>query len=76
MLKSKLKEITRWGITVRGCSVFFRTKEAAVKAGIMSIKVDPNTKMFEEYRLWDVTQRPAKIIDEKQFDRTILITEK
>ena len=37
------------------------------------LKMNPETRMFEEYRLWDLTSGVPELIDEQRFDRTILI---
>jgi len=74
MFETKANTITRWGLTIRGSDVYFPTKEMAIKIGKMTLKMNPETKMFEEYRLWDRTFRKPKLIDEQRFDRTILIT--
>lgn len=73
MLEAKTKTITRWGLTIEGCDVFFPTKETAIKIGKLTLKMNPKTKMFEEYRLWDISYRAPRLMDEKRFDRTILI---
>ncbi len=74
MFDQKLKKITRWGLTINGHSVYFRTKESAIKVGIISTKADSKTTMFEEYLLWDISKNPANLLDKKIFDRTNLIS--
>ena len=73
MLEAKTKTITRWGLTIRGSDVYFPKKETAIKIGRLSLKMNPETRMFEEYRLWDLTSGVPELIDEQRFDRTILI---
>lgn len=74
MLGAKTKTIIRWGLTIDGCDVFFPTKQTTIHIGRMALKVNPNTILFEEYRLWNLVpgKRP-ELIDEQRFDRTILI---
>lgn len=74
MFETKQQYIVRWGLTIRGSDVYFPTKEKAIRIGKMALRTEPGTKMFEEYRLWDLTpsEHPT-ILDEKRFDRTILI---
>lgn len=73
MFEPKTKELTRWGLTIDGSDVYFPKKETAIKIGKMTLKMNPETKMFEEYRLWDLTSGAPKLIDKQRFDRTILI---
>ena len=73
MLEAKTKTITRWGLTIKGCDVFFPAKETAIKIGKLTLKMNSETKMFEEYRLWDISYGAPRLLDEKRFDRTILI---
>lgn len=73
MFELKTKTITRWGLTIRGSDVYFPKKETAIKIGRLTLKMNPETQMFEEYRLWDLTSSVPKLIDEQRFDRTILI---
>ena len=73
MLEAKTKTMTRWGLTIKGCDVFFPTKETAIKIGKLTLKMNSETKMFEEYRLWDISYGAPRLLDEKRFDRTILI---
>lgn len=73
MFEAKTKTITRWGLTIRGSDVYFPKKETAIKIGKLSLKMNPETKMFEEYRLWDISYGDPRLIDEQRFDRTILI---
>lgn len=76
MFETKKKYIVRWGLTIRGSDVYFPTKETAIRIGKITLRTNPETIMFEEYRLWDLT--PGKhpvILDEKRFDRTTLIQE-
>lgn len=73
MFEAKTKTITRWGLTIRGSDVYFPKKETAIKIGRLSLKMNPETKMFEEYWLWDISYGAPRLIDEKRFDRTILI---
>lgn len=73
MFEPKTKTITRWGLTIRGSDVYFPKKETAIKIGRLTLKMNPGTLMFEEYRLWDLTSGVPKLIDEQRFDRTILI---
>jgi len=74
MFEPKNKTITRYGLTIRGTDVYFSKKETAISIGKLSLIMNPETKMFEEYRLWDVTRsRRPKLIDEQRFDRTILL---
>lgn len=77
MFGTKQKYIVRWGLTIKESDVYFPTKEKAIKIGKMALKTDRGVKMFEEYRLWDLTpSRHPTILDEKRFDRTILIQDK
>lgn len=46
MLESKTKTITRWGLTIKGCDVFFPTKETAIKIGKMALKTNPGVVFF------------------------------
>ncbi|EXZ94418.1 hypothetical protein M065_3154 [Bacteroides fragilis str. Korea 419] len=39
----------------------------------MTLKMNPETQMFEEYRIWDLTSGVSQLIDEQRFDRTVLI---
>lgn len=74
MFEPKTKQITRWGLTFRGSDVYFPKKETAIRIGKMSLRMDPATKLFEEYRLWWLVHgKSPNIIDEQRFDRTILI---
>lgn len=74
MFESKTKLMTRWGLTIRGSDVYFPKKGTAIRIGKMSLRMNPDTKLFEEYRLWWLVHgKPPKIIDEQRFDRTILI---
>lgn len=73
MFELKTKAITRWGLTIQGSDVYFPKKETAIRIGKMSLRMNPETKMFEEYRLWDLTSGVPQLIDEQRFDRTILI---
>lgn len=73
MFEPKTKTITRWGLTIRGSDVYFPKKETAIKFGRLTLKMNLDTKMFEEYRLWDLTSGFPELIDEQRFDRTILI---
>ena len=73
MFEAKTKTITRWGLTIRGSDVYFPKKETAIKIGTLALKMNPETKMFEEYRLWDISYGDPRLIDEQRFDRTILI---
>lgn len=73
MFEPKTKAITRWGLTIQGADVFFPKKETTIKIGRMTLKVNPGTRMFEEYRLWDLASGTPTLIDEQRFDRTILI---
>lgn len=74
MFEAKTKTITRWGLTIKGCDVFFPTKETAIRIGKMSFRIDPDIKFFEEYRLFSMPPgKPPIPIDEQRFDRTILI---
>uniref|UniRef100_UPI00356535BE hypothetical protein n=1 Tax=Bacteroides fragilis TaxID=817 RepID=UPI00356535BE len=73
MFEPKTKAITRWGITIRGADVYFPKKETAIHIGKLTLKMNPETQMFEEYRLWDLTSGVSQLIDEQRFDRTILI---
>lgn len=74
MFEPKTKDITRWGLTIRGSDVYFPKKETAINIGKMTLKMNPGTKMFEEYRLWDISTGVPQLIDEQRFDRTILIS--
>ncbi len=76
MFEPKTKTITRWGLTIQGSDVYFPKKETAIKIGRLTIKMNPETQMFEEYRLWDLTSSVPQLIDEQRFDRTILIQNK
>lgn len=51
MFEPKTKAITRWGLTIRGTDVFFPKKETTIKIGRLTLKMNPETRMFEEYRL-------------------------
>lgn len=74
MLEPQTKQITRFGLTIASSDVYFPQKETAIKIGKMSLRMNPDTKLFEEYRLWWLEPgKPPKIIDEQRFDRTILI---
>ncbi|WP_349882393.1 hypothetical protein [Bacteroides cellulosilyticus] len=73
MFELKTKAITRWGLTIRGSDVYFPKKETAIKIGRLTQRMNPETQMFEEYRLWDLTSGVPQLIDEQRFDRTILI---
>lgn len=73
MFELKTKAITRWGLTIRGNDVYFPKKETAIKIGRLTQRMNPETQMFEEYRLWDLTSGVPQLIDEQRFDRTILI---
>lgn len=74
MLEAKTKTITRWGLNIKGCDVFFPTKETAIRIGRMSLRMNPDIKFFEEYRLFSMPPgKPSVLIDEQRFDRTILI---
>lgn len=74
MFGAKTKTITRWGLNIKGCDVFFPTKETAIRVGKMSLKMNPDIIFFEEYRLWNlVPGKHPELIDEQRFDRTILI---
>ena len=73
MHEPQTKQITRFGLTITGLDVYFPQKETVIKIGKMSLRMNPDTKLFEEYRLWwlEPGEHP-KIIDEQRFDRTIL----
>lgn len=73
MFEPKTKNITRWGLTIQGSDVYFPKKETAIKIGRLTLKMNPETQMFEEYRLWDLTSGVPQLVDEQRFDRTILI---
>lgn len=73
MFELKTKTVIRWGLTIRGADVFFPKKETTIKIGRLTLKINPETKMFEEYRLWDLSSGVPQLIDEQRFDRTILI---
>lgn len=74
MFELKTKAVTRWGLNIKGCDVFFPTKETAIRIGKMSLRMNLDIKFFEEYRLFDLPPGKAPIlIDEQRFDRTILI---
>lgn len=73
MFEPKTKTITRWGLTIRGSDVYFPKKETAIKIGRLTLKMNPETQMFEEYRLWDISYEKPQLIDEQRFDRTILL---
>lgn len=73
MFEPKTKNITRWGLTIRGADVYFPKKETAIHIGKLTLKMNPETQMFEEYRLWDLTSGVPQLVDEQRFDRTILI---
>lgn len=76
MFEAKTKTITRWGLTIKGCDVFFPKKETAISIGKMSLRMNPDIKFFEEYRLFSMPPgKPPVLIDEQRFDRTILIQE-
>lgn len=73
MFEPKTKAITCWGLTIRGADVFFPKKETTISIGKLTLKINPETRMFEEYRLWDLTSGVPELIDEQRFDRTILL---
>lgn len=73
MFELKTKSITRWGLAIRGSDVYFPKKETAIKIGRLTLKMNPGTQMFEEYRLWDISYEKPQLIDYQKFDRTILI---
>ena len=74
MLDAKTKTITRWGLTIKGRDVFLGKKETAISIGKMSLRMNPDIKFFEEYRLFSMPPgKPPILIDEQRFDRTILI---
>lgn len=73
MFEPKTKTITRWGLTIQGSDVYFSTKKKTIKFGRIALRMNPDTKMFEEYLLWDLTSDDPELIDEQRFDRTILI---
>ena len=73
MFEPKTKAITRWGLSIKGTDVYFPKKETAINVGRLTLKMNPETEMFEEYRLWDLTSGVPQLIDEQRFDRTILI---
>ena len=68
MFEPKTKAITRWGLTIRGTDVFFPKKETTIKIGRLTLKMNPETRMFE-----DLTSGVPELIDEQRFDRTVLI---
>lgn len=73
-MEPEVRTITQWGLKVGGCDIYFSTKEKAIEAGRMSIKIDPDTKMFEDQRMWTIVpRRSPKLLDEQRYDRTILI---
>lgn len=53
--------------------MYFPKKGTAIKIGKLLLKMNPETKMFEEYRLWDISNGDPRLIDEQRIDRTILI---
>lgn len=73
MHEPQTKRITRFGLTITGLDVYFPKKETAIKIGKMSLRMNLDTKLFEEYRLWwlELGEHP-RIIDEQRFDRTFL----
>ena len=73
MFEPKTKAVTRCGLTIRGADVYFPKKETTIHIGKLTLKMNPETQMFEEYRLWDLTSSVPQLIDEQRFDRTILI---
>ena len=52
MHEPQTKQITRFGLTITGLDVYFPKKETVIKIGKMSLRMNPDTKLFEEYRLW------------------------
>ena len=73
MFEPKTKAVTRWGLSIKGTDVYFPQKETAINVGRLTLKMNPETEMFEEYRLWDLTSGVPQLIDEQRLDRTILI---
>ncbi len=73
MFEIKITAVTSWVLTIRGSDIYFTKKETAINIGRLALKMNPETQMFEEYRLWDLTSGVPKLIDEQRFDRTILI---
>lgn len=52
--------------------VFLNKAERA--AGTIAYKINPKVRMFEECRLWDISQIIPKQLSYTKFDRTILIS--
>lgn len=73
MFELKTKQITRWGLSIHGEEIYFNTKRKALKYGRESYRLFPNIRLFEEYRLFDISRTKPVLIDEQRFDRTILI---
>lgn len=73
MFELKIKSINRWGLTIKGSDVYFPYKKTAIRIGRLAKRINPKTRMFEEYRLWDISHVTPLLLDEKRFDRTILL---
>lgn len=73
MFELKTKQITRWGIFIHGEEIYFNTKRKALKYGKASYQLFPDIRLFEEYRLFDISHAKPILIDKQKFDRTILI---
>lgn len=73
MFELKTKQITRWGISIHGEDIYFNTKQKAIEYGRESYRSFPDIRLFEEYRLFDISHAKSVLIDEQRFDRTILI---
>ena len=73
MFEMKIHTVRKYGLTINDEDVYFSSKGKAIEAGKISIKLNPNTKLFEEYKLWDITHDKPCLIDKQRFDRTILI---
>ena len=73
-MEPEVRTLIQWGLKVGGCDIYFSTKEKAIEAGRMSIKIDPDTKLFEDQRIWTmVPGRSPKLLNERRYYRTILI---
>ena len=67
MFEMKIHTVRKYGLTINDEDVYFSSKGKAIEAGKISIKLNPNTK------LWDITHGKPCLIDKQRFDRTILI---
>lgn len=49
MFEMKIHTVRKYGLTINDEDVYFSSKGKAIEAGKISIKLNPNTKLFEEY---------------------------